>query len=116
MSEATDQIVQTAHERVTTLKAEVADLQEQIAPRAEEIKKHEAVIAIYDDSKKKSNRGRPKRDKTDEVKNVLKSHGPMHLDELAALLGMRPSALSVSIQKIGGLDYSEDHGWALANA
>jgi len=124
MSEATEQILQAARERIAVLDTELTGLDIQIqkienedkTPRLEERKQLETVIATFE-GKKKSSRGRPKRDKTDRFKEVL-ADGPLTTEEIAERLGIRTKIAEATLTNGGPWVFTQQNGntvWALAN-
>ena len=118
MSEATETILSEAKKRVEEIHAALAELANQKAPLDDELKQMMDVIKSIE-PKSKSNRGRPKKDKTEEVKNVLRETGPLSLTAIAERVGMRTSVVNGIVRNgdfVGTIDDGgNDTVWALAN-
>jgi hypothetical protein len=85
MSEATETILSAARERIAVLEAEIAEFEAE--GRREEIKNLQSVVSTLSKTNKPG-RGRPKKDRAEEIKNVLTKVGrPLSADEIAARLG-----------------------------
>jgi hypothetical protein len=91
MSEATETILSAARERIAVLEAEIAEFEAE--GRREEIKNLQSVVSTLSKTNKPG-RGRPKKDRAEEIKNVLTKVGrPLSTEEIAERLGTRPGGL-----------------------
>jgi hypothetical protein len=121
MSEATEKILTEARERISDLDDDIRGYrhtishieEHDITPRLEERKQLEATIAIFE-GKKKTNRGRPaKKDKTEEIANVLKKTGPLTTVEIAERLGTRPGGVERVLDTSEIFSITGDGTWTL---
>jgi hypothetical protein len=86
MSEATETILSAARERIAVLEAEIAEFEAE--GRREEIKNLQSVVSTLSKTNKPG-RGRPKRDRVEDIKNVLRKTGPLTVGEIAERIGVR---------------------------
>jgi hypothetical protein len=113
MSEATETILSAARERIAVLEAEIAEFEAE--GRREEIKNLQSVVSTLSKTNKPG-RGRPKKDRSEEVVNVLRKTGPLNVDEIASRLGSRKTDDVEKILSAGPFSRSvEDGRWALVS-
>jgi uncharacterized coiled-coil DUF342 family protein len=111
MSEATETILSAARERIAVLEAEIAEFEAE--GRREEIKNLQSVVSTLSKTNKPG-RGRPKKDRAEEIKNVLTKVGPLTTEEIAERLGARTEA-TTKILLSGGFDRNPDNKWMVVS-
>jgi hypothetical protein len=111
MSEATETILSAARERIAVLEAEIAEFEAE--GRREEIKNLQSVVSTLSKTAKPG-RGRPKRDRVEDIKNVLTKVGPLTVGEIAERVGTRTSIVEKTLSE-GGFELHLDNKWTVVS-